>query len=37
MSDGVYFYHSVFDSQHWMELYGDPGFFRHVGHLLFIQ
>ena len=29
--DPVYHYHSVFDSQRWQELYGDPGFHRHVG------
>ncbi|KAF8915721.1 Zn-dependent exopeptidase [Mucidula mucida] len=29
-SDAVYHYHSVYDSEHWMEQYGDPGFFRHV-------
>ncbi|KAF8812308.1 Zn-dependent exopeptidase [Phlegmacium glaucopus] len=28
--DPVYHYHSVFDSERWQELYGDPGFFRHV-------
>ncbi|QRV76487.1 vacuolar protein sorting-associated protein [Ceratobasidium sp. AG-Ba] len=26
----VYHYHSVWDSQTWMEKYGDPGFLRHV-------
>jgi len=26
----VYHYHSVWDSQTWMETYGDPGFSRHV-------
>jgi N-acetylated-alpha-linked acidic dipeptidase len=26
----VYHYHSVFDSQHWQEVYGDPDFSRHV-------
>ncbi|KAJ1311382.1 hypothetical protein OPQ81_009875 [Rhizoctonia solani] len=26
----VYHYHSIWDSQAWMEKYGDPGFFRHV-------
>jgi len=26
----VYHYHSVWDSQAWMEKYGDPGFLRHV-------
>jgi len=29
-SDPVYHYHSVFDSERWMEVYGDPGFTRHV-------
>ncbi|KAF8165480.1 Zn-dependent exopeptidase [Crassisporium funariophilum] len=28
--DPVYHYHSVFDSERWQEMYGDPGFFRHV-------
>ncbi|EKM59322.1 uncharacterized protein PHACADRAFT_249741 [Phanerochaete carnosa HHB-10118-sp] len=28
--DAAYHYHSVYDSQRWQELYGDPGFFRHV-------
>ncbi|CAE6521283.1 unnamed protein product [Rhizoctonia solani] len=26
----VYHYHSIWDSQTWMEKYGDPGFLRHV-------
>lgn len=30
LSDPVYHYHSVFDSQRWQELYADPGFLRHV-------
>ncbi|KAI0720289.1 Zn-dependent exopeptidase [Cerioporus squamosus] len=30
LQDPVYHYHSVFDSQRWQELYGDPGFHRHV-------
>nr|VWO99261.1 Trehalose synthase/amylase TreS (EC (EC (Maltose alpha-D-glucosyltransferase) (MTase) [Ganoderma boninense] len=30
LQDPVYHYHSVFDSERWMEVYGDPGFFRHV-------
>lgn len=30
LHDPVYHYHSIFDSQHWQEVYGDPGFFRHV-------
>ncbi|KAF8920531.1 hypothetical protein CPB85DRAFT_1271746 [Mucidula mucida] len=29
-TDAVYHYHSVFDSEHWMETYGDPGFFKHI-------
>ncbi|KAF7332141.1 Zn-dependent exopeptidase [Mycena kentingensis (nom. inval.)] len=29
-SDAVYHYHSVFDSERWQEVYGDPGFHRHV-------
>ena len=23
-------YHSIYDSEYWMEKYGDPGFHRHV-------
>jgi N-acetylated-alpha-linked acidic dipeptidase len=23
-------YHSIYDSEYWMERYGDPGFHRHV-------
>ncbi|THH03312.1 hypothetical protein EW145_g6362 [Phellinidium pouzarii] len=30
LSDPVYHYHSVFDSEAWQERYGDPGFHRHV-------
>ncbi|EPQ59132.1 Zn-dependent exopeptidase [Gloeophyllum trabeum ATCC 11539] len=30
LSDAVYHYHSVFDSQRWQELYCDPGFTKHV-------
>ena len=30
LSDPVYHYHSVFDSQVWQERYVDPGFHRHV-------
>ncbi|THH13793.1 hypothetical protein EW146_g6464 [Bondarzewia mesenterica] len=30
LSDPVYHYHSVFDSERWQELYGDPGFVKHV-------
>ena len=40
LSDPVYHYHSVYDSQAWQERYGDPGFYRHVGdsqNLLFAQ
>lgn len=29
-TDAVYHYHSIYDSERWMELYGDPGFHRHV-------
>ncbi|KAL4081569.1 hypothetical protein V8B97DRAFT_1923813 [Scleroderma yunnanense] len=30
LHDPVYHYHSIFDSQTWQELYGDPAFSRHV-------
>ncbi|KAF9491377.1 Zn-dependent exopeptidase [Pleurotus eryngii] len=30
LHDPVYHYHSVFDSERWQEIYGDPGFSRHV-------
>ncbi|KAH9942546.1 hypothetical protein B0H21DRAFT_523058 [Amylocystis lapponica] len=30
LSDPVFHYHSVYDTQRWQELYGDPGFLRHV-------
>ncbi|KAK0495781.1 hypothetical protein EDD18DRAFT_1309958 [Armillaria luteobubalina] len=30
INDPVYHYHSVYDSERWMEVYGDPGFFRHT-------
>ena len=30
LSDPVYHYHSVFDSERWQEVYGDPGFVKHV-------
>ncbi|TFY80907.1 hypothetical protein EWM64_g3104 [Hericium alpestre] len=30
LSDAVYHYHSIFDSEPWMERYGDPGFVKHV-------
>ncbi|KAF5333503.1 hypothetical protein D9611_002581 [Ephemerocybe angulata] len=30
LHDPVYHYHSVFDSERWQELYGDPGFHRHI-------
>jgi hypothetical protein len=30
LSDAVYHYHSVFDSETWQEVYGDPGFVKHV-------
>ncbi|KAI0053744.1 Zn-dependent exopeptidase [Auriscalpium vulgare] len=29
-SDPVYHYHSIYDSERWQEMYGDPGFARHV-------
>lgn len=28
--DPVYHYHSIYDSEHWMETYGDPTFKRHA-------
>ncbi|KAF9452414.1 Zn-dependent exopeptidase [Macrolepiota fuliginosa MF-IS2] len=28
--DAVYHYHSIYDSRHWLEVYADPGFYRHV-------
>ncbi|KAI0699393.1 hypothetical protein BC835DRAFT_1412584 [Cytidiella melzeri] len=28
--DAVYHHHSLYDTQRWQELYGDPGFYRHV-------
>lgn len=31
-TDAVYHYHSIYDSQHWQEEYGDVGFHRHVSH-----
>ncbi|KAJ3759395.1 Zn-dependent exopeptidase [Lentinula raphanica] len=30
MTDPVYHYHSVYDSERWEEMYADPGFHRHV-------
>ncbi|KAJ3782994.1 Zn-dependent exopeptidase [Lentinula aff. detonsa] len=30
MTDAVYHYHSVYDSERWEEMYADPGFYRHV-------
>ncbi|KAJ3537181.1 hypothetical protein NMY22_g5696 [Coprinellus aureogranulatus] len=30
LHDPVYHYHSVFDTERWQELYGDPGFHRHI-------
>ncbi|TBU33166.1 Zn-dependent exopeptidase [Dichomitus squalens] len=30
LTDAVYHYHSVYDSQLWQERYADPGFFRHA-------
>jgi hypothetical protein len=32
LSDAVYHYHSIFDSERWMETYGDPDFARHARH-----
>jgi N-acetylated-alpha-linked acidic dipeptidase len=29
-SDPVYHYHSVYDSERWQEVYGDPGFVKHL-------
>lgn len=29
-TDAPYHYHSIYDSERWQELYGDPGFSRHV-------
>jgi N-acetylated-alpha-linked acidic dipeptidase len=29
-TDAIYHYHSIYDSQHWQEVYGDVGFHRHV-------
>ncbi|KAF8076478.1 Zn-dependent exopeptidase [Lyophyllum atratum] len=29
-TDAVYHYHSIYDSQHFQEVYADPGFHRHV-------
>lgn len=28
--DAVYHYHSIYDSERWQEVYGDPTFSRHV-------
>ncbi|KZT43059.1 Zn-dependent exopeptidase [Sistotremastrum suecicum HHB10207 ss-3] len=30
LSDPVYHYHSIYDSERWQELYGDAGFHRHA-------
>ncbi|KZT71471.1 Zn-dependent exopeptidase [Daedalea quercina L-15889] len=30
LGDAPYHYHSIYDSERWIELYGDPGFHRHV-------
>jgi N-acetylated-alpha-linked acidic dipeptidase len=30
LSDPVYHYHSIFDSERWQEVYSDPGFVKHV-------
>lgn len=37
LSDPVYHYHSVFDSEAWQERFGDPGFPRHVRYIFFIN
>ncbi|KAM6496046.1 Zn-dependent exopeptidase [Amanita muscaria] len=29
-TDAIYHYHSIYDSQYWQEIFGDPGFHRHV-------
>jgi N-acetylated-alpha-linked acidic dipeptidase len=29
-TDPVYHYHSIYDSEYWMENFGDPGFARHI-------
>ncbi|KAI0268104.1 hypothetical protein BC834DRAFT_952323 [Gloeopeniophorella convolvens] len=30
LSDPVYHYHSIYDSERWQEVYADPGFVKHV-------
>ena len=30
LGDAAYHYHSIYDSERWIEVYGDPGFHRHV-------
>ncbi|KAH9833740.1 Zn-dependent exopeptidase, partial [Rhodofomes roseus] len=30
LGDAPYHYHSIYDSERWIELYADPGFHRHV-------
>ena len=35
-TDAVYHYHSIYDSQHWQEMYADVGFYRHVSHGLIV-
>ncbi|KAG5219548.1 Glutamate carboxypeptidase [Salix suchowensis] len=37
LHDPVYHYHSVFDSERWQEIYGDPGFSRHVSRVVYIN
>lgn len=34
--DAVYHYHSIYDSERWQEIYGDPGFYRHVGECVIV-
>ncbi len=34
--DARFHYHSLYDSQQWAEMYGDPGFHRHVRHFSFV-
>jgi len=34
--DAAYHYHSIFDSERWQKIYGDPGFHRHVAAAQFL-
>lgn len=36
-TDAVWHYHSIYDSQHWQELYADPTFERHVRFAVIIR